>query len=318
MAVHPLVSVVVTFYNQAEFVASALESVLAQTYDPFEVLVVDDGSTDDTRQACAAYGDRVTVLHQANAGPSSARNAGLERARGSFVAFLDGDDTWAPEKLAVQVELARRHPGSGLVAVDGVAFSGDRVCTDSLYGLALRGRLEDAADGVLVASCLDLLLESKYANISTPSQVMVPAEVFREIGPWNPRFRVSADYELYLRIAARRPFTFSSEKLVRYRLNPAGLSGSGIARIFNWVEEKPAIFRVMAGGDRRRAARLTSELARETARKIYHHGIGGQRPLANRLLVRYALRSRRPHFVLPYLAALWLPAWLRTRLASRR
>jgi len=155
-----------------------------------------------------------------------------------------------------------------------------------------------------------MMLDSKYSNLSTPSQVMIPAGVFREVGAWDPRFRISADYELYLRIAARWPFTFSKEKLVRYRINPAGLGGPEPVRSFRWVEEKPAIFRSIASGDRRRAARLISELARETARNAYHLGTHGHPRLANRLLLRHAFRSRRPHVVLPYLAALWCPTWL--------
>jgi glycosyltransferase involved in cell wall biosynthesis len=314
VADRPLVSVVVTFYNQAEFVASALDGVLAQIYHPFEVIVVDDGSTDGTLHACAAYGDRIALIHQENAGPPAARNAGLRRARGSLVTFLDGDDIWAPEKLQVQVELARSHPQSGLVVVDGMAFSSAGITRRTLYGASLV-RLAQTSNGrVFTAGCYDMLLDNKFSIITTPSQVMIPAAVFREVGAWSPRFRVSADYELYLRIAARRPFTFSAEKLVRYRVTPAGLSGPEPTRIFRWVEEKPAIFRSIASGDRQRAARLISELARETARYAYNLGTHAQRPFASRFLMRYALRSRRPHIVLPYLAALWCPpgprAWL--------
>jgi glycosyltransferase involved in cell wall biosynthesis len=312
VADRPLVSVVVTFYNQAEFVASALDGVLGQTYHAFEIIVVDDGSTDDTLHACAAYGDRITVIHQGNTGPSSARNSGLQRTRGSLVTFLDGDDIWAPEKLEVQVELARRHPQSGLVAVDGTAFSSAGITRDTLYGANLIPLLQTSNGRSFTARCYDILLDGKFSIISTPSQVMIPAAVFREVGAWDPRFRVSADYELYLRIAEHWPFTFSKEKLVRYRINPAGLSGSEPARAFSWVEEKPAIFRSIASGDRRRAARLISELAQETARKAFHLGTHGQRRFANRFLVRYAFRSGRPHIVLPYLAALWCPSGPRT------
>lgn len=309
-----LVSVVVTFYNQAEFVASALDSVLAQTYPAFEVIVVDDGSTDGTLAACSAYGDRITVIHQENAGPSGARNSGLRRTRGSLVTFLDGDDIWSPEKLEVQVELARSHPQSGLVAVDGVAFTSAGTTADTLYGANLVQLLQTSNDSFFTARCYDMLLDGRYSIMSTPSQVMIPAGVFREVGVWDPRFRMSADYELYLRIAARWPFTFSKEKLVRYLINPAGLSGPEPARSFSWVEEKFAIFRSIASSDRRRADRLISELARETARRAYDLGTHGDRRFANRLLMRYAFRSGRPHIVLPYLAALWCPsgprAWL--------
>lgn len=142
----PLVSVVVTFYNQAEFVAPALDGVLAQTYHPAEIIVVDDGSSDEALRACAAYGDRITVIHQDNAGPCAARNSGLRRARGSLVAFLDGDNLWAPEKLEVQVEGALRHPESGLMAVDGDAFSSAGTTRDTLYGPGLIQLMQTSSD----------------------------------------------------------------------------------------------------------------------------------------------------------------------------
>lgn len=304
-------SVIVTFYNQAEFVAPALDGVLAQTYQPFEIIVVDDGSTDDTRRALAAYNGHITVIHQDNVGPSGARNAGLQRARGSLVSFLDGDDIWMPEKLAVQVEIARNHPKSGLVAVDGLAFSQAGVTKQTLYAARL-GQMLQASNGHPVTDhCYDMLLDGKFTEISTPSQVMIPIDVFREIGAWNPRFRVGADYELYLRIAARWPFTFAREKLVRYRINPAGLSGPEPMRSFSWVVEKPAIFRSIASGDPRRAARLISELARQTALRAYNVGNTGHRRSATRFLSRYVLGSSRPHIVLPYLAGLLCPPKLR-------
>src|SRR4030095_15327322 len=304
----PLVSVIVTFYNQAEFVASALDGVLAQSYRPVEVIVVDDGSADDTLRACAAYGDRITVVHQENVGPSGARNAGLQRARGSLIAFLDGDDLWTPEKLEAQVEGLLRYPESGLVAVDGEEFSTAGTTKNTLYGPGLIQLMQASNGRFFTARCFDMLLDGKFSFLTTPSQVMVPAAVFREVGIWNTRFRVSADYELYLRIAARRPFTFVREKRVRYRVNPAGLSGPEPGRALTWVEENTAIFRSIAGKDRRRAGRLISEVTRDAAKRAYYLGMTGHRRFVNRFLLRFALRSRRPHLVLPYFVGLWCPA----------
>jgi hypothetical protein len=231
-----------------------------------------------------------------------------------LVTFLDGDDIWMPEKLQVQVEAARSHPSSGLVAVDGLAFSSAGITRETLYQPSL-GRRLDASDGhVFTGHCFDMMLDGKFSLIATPSQVMIPAAVFHKIGTGNPRFRVGADYELYLRIAAHWPLTFAKDKLVRYRINPAGLSGPEPMRAFSWVEEKPAIFRSIAGQDRRRAARLISELARETALQAYNLGNTGHRRLATRFLMGYALRSSRPHVVLPYLVALWCPPSPRARL----
>ena len=109
----PLVTCVVPVYDGERFLAEALDSALAQDYEPMEIVVVDDGSTDGTPDVAAGYGDRIRYLRQENAGPSAARNRGLEASRGEFVSFLDADDLWVPGKTALQVETLRERPGLG-------------------------------------------------------------------------------------------------------------------------------------------------------------------------------------------------------------
>ena len=111
----PTVTVVIPAYKAAGFIARALDSVFAQTRGPHEVLVIDDGSPDDLASAVRPYGGRVTLIHKPNGGAASARNLGLDRARGEFVAFLDADDYWSPNKLETQLGLFDRHPELGLV-----------------------------------------------------------------------------------------------------------------------------------------------------------------------------------------------------------
>jgi len=113
MASAPLVSVVMPAYNVAWCVGRAVDSVLAQDYERRELIVVNDGSTDETRALLAGYGERVTVIDQENRGMSAARNAGIRRARGDYVAFLDADDRWLPGKLSRQVELMETRPELG-------------------------------------------------------------------------------------------------------------------------------------------------------------------------------------------------------------
>jgi glycosyltransferase involved in cell wall biosynthesis len=110
----PLISCIVPVYNNAQYVAEALDSIFAQTYRPLEVIVVDDGSTDDTAAVVGRYSDRVTYIRQANGGPALARNRGLAAARGEFVAFLDADDWWHPEKLARQMARFAERPETGV------------------------------------------------------------------------------------------------------------------------------------------------------------------------------------------------------------
>lgn len=102
MAEQPVISCIVPVYNGARFLSDALDSILAQSYPALEPIVVDDGSTDETAEVVRTFGDRVTYVHQENAGPASARNTGVRQATGAFLAFLDADDLWHPEKLERQ------------------------------------------------------------------------------------------------------------------------------------------------------------------------------------------------------------------------
>jgi glycosyltransferase involved in cell wall biosynthesis len=107
---YPTVSVVIPTYNRADLLGEALESVFAQSFADYEIIVVDDGSTDDTAERLKGYGELVRVLRQDNLGIGPARNRGIDAARGRYVALLDSDDLWRPGKLAVQVEYMQRHP----------------------------------------------------------------------------------------------------------------------------------------------------------------------------------------------------------------
>src|SRR5208283_2367398 len=103
----PLVSVVIPTYNCGRYICETVESALGQTYSPVEIIVVDDGSTDDTRERLTTYGDRVRYIYQQNTGPAVARNRGVQDAQGDWIAFLDADDLWLPYRLELQVELLR-------------------------------------------------------------------------------------------------------------------------------------------------------------------------------------------------------------------
>ena len=99
----PIISVIIPTYQRADLVAGAIESVLAQTYQDYEIIVVNDGSTDNTKEVLATFGNSITAIHQENRGLSAARNAGITISSGKYIAFLDDDDLWLPEKLAKQI-----------------------------------------------------------------------------------------------------------------------------------------------------------------------------------------------------------------------
>jgi glycosyltransferase involved in cell wall biosynthesis len=134
----PLATIVIAAYNAEAFVGKAIESALAQSYEPLEVVVVDDGSTDSTGDVVRSY-DRVRYVHQENRGPSAARNRGLEEAEGVFVGFLDADDEALPAKMTLQVGYLLEHPEVGCtLGRQEVSFEGegapDWISTDPVYG----------------------------------------------------------------------------------------------------------------------------------------------------------------------------------------
>ena len=118
MSATPRVSVIIPAYNAGRTIDAALQSVFAQTFRSFEIIVVDDGSTDDTADRVEAWGSRVMLHRQKNAGPAAARNRAIASARGEFLAFLDADDVWLPTKLARQVSYFERYPETGLLHGD--------------------------------------------------------------------------------------------------------------------------------------------------------------------------------------------------------
>ena len=306
----PLVTSIVTFYNQGRFVRETLESMLAQEYPHQEVIAVDDGSTDDTPWACAAFGDRIRYIRQPNAGVSAARNAGERLASGTFLAFLDGDDLWSPTKISRQVEAALEHPGSGLIVSDGVKFDEAGVVTRTLYYGEVRRRLFDTGDPQVTLDCHNLMIDE--CLIQTPSQVLIPVAVRSRVGPWHEGIRISSDYEFFLRVAtAGFPITFLGDRLVWYRAVTTSQSGPEARRGFVWGLDTFTIMRehgIRAGArDRRRIARRVDRLTRQLAKDAYYHGRHTDLNWARRYLFRLAMRSPRPHLVVPYLVAAWIP-----------
>ncbi|MBL8266085.1 glycosyltransferase family A protein [Steroidobacter sp.] len=128
----PLVSVIIPTYNRAALLCETVDSVLAQTYPNIEIIVIDDGSTDDTTEAIQKYGDRVRYTRRANAGVNAARNLGIKQARGEFIALLDSDDLWAPYKLELQVQLLRFFTDVGFTFSNFLIFRGPTVESDVL------------------------------------------------------------------------------------------------------------------------------------------------------------------------------------------
>jgi glycosyltransferase involved in cell wall biosynthesis len=189
MSESPLVSVIVPCYRQACYLPQALDTALGQTYQPIEVLVVNDGSDDDTEAVARKYGERVRYLWRPNGGISAARNTGIARARGAYLKFLDADDYLHPEQIARQVEIAARRD-------DVVSFTGVRLFRD--------GRPDEHLDHVPQAQALlpDLLKDLDWGNIGA---FLFPARLVREAGGFAEGVHHAEDWDFFCRVGLLAP-----------------------------------------------------------------------------------------------------------------
>lgn len=304
----PLVSVIITTYNQAPYIGETLASVLAQTYRHFEVIVVDDGSPDNTAEVVAPFLARIRYIRQSNAGVAGARNTGIECARGTLLAFLDGDDLWEPQQLEVQVAAAERHPGSGMIVVDALYFSDSGIISESTLSPWIQ---HAARTGEVTRHCHSEVLQGTV-NISTTSQVMIPAHVFRVVGVSDTTLPVSSDFDLYLKIACRFDVTFINRVLVRKRHLPTTASGPIQRRSLHWGEDVTRILKRHA----RETSGDTTLLVRQmlkwkifsTAQTAYYYGCTTDRTWAARYLIRMIRRNPTSPWPVIFLTGLGFPA----------
>lgn len=231
----PKVSVVIPAYNVERFIDAAIKSVLAQTFEDFELIVVNDGSSDSTLERVRQYKDRrIRVVDQANRGLAGARNSGIREAKGSYIALLDADDLWRTEKLQRHVEHLNSRPGVG------VSYSASQFMADD-------GELMQLFQAPKIANIApqDVLCRNPVGNGSAP---VIRREVFVDIRAmdarygepepvfFDPDFRQSEDIECWTRIAATTDWRFEglSAPLTLYRINQGGLSASVDRQFASW------------------------------------------------------------------------------------
>jgi glycosyltransferase involved in cell wall biosynthesis len=211
MGNRPLVSVIIPTYNSAAFLPQAVESVIRQTYDNFEIIVVDDGSTDDTEAVLTPYRDVIRYFKKVNGGPSAARNLGIAQAQGELIAFQDADDLWLPDKLQLQTDHFRENPQLGVVFTGSERFD-ESGLLDSNIRKGYR---------VPTGMIFDRLLTEHF--IAMPS-VMVRRSCFAEVGLFEESLIGNEDFNLYLRLARKYAFGFINRVLVRIRVHKNNLS----------------------------------------------------------------------------------------------
>lgn len=204
----PRVSVIIPTYNRKDYVQEAIDSVLAQTYTDYEIIVVDDGSTDGTGEALQVrYGDRIRYVWQENQGESVARNRATEMAQGEFIAFLDSDDLWMPEKLQRQVAYLEMWSDAGMVF--GQAWLIDE--HGERYGHEPLGAAQQTPT---VLAHDSLLLRNR---VSGPSTVLLRRELWQRIDGFDPQIRYGEDWDLWLQVARIKPIHAMSMPLACIR-----------------------------------------------------------------------------------------------------
>lgn len=216
MSTAPLVTAVIPVYNCARFVREAITSVLNQTYQRLEAVIVDDGSTDATPEVLDEFDDVVRRIRTPNRGVSSARNTGIAAARGEYIAFLDADDVWLPEKVSQQMDLLRRRPEVAL------AYSGMHLIDEDSH---FRGRVEAPPPEAALRNTL--LLERPFMSVAQTG--IVRKDVTEALGGFDERLSTSADCHFACRVAARHPVDAVPHPLTLYRVHPRQMHSDAVA-----------------------------------------------------------------------------------------
>jgi glycosyltransferase involved in cell wall biosynthesis len=211
MSNKPSVSVVIPTYNYAQFLSIAIDSALAQTCVPLEVIVVDDGSTDETPRVLERYRGQIQVIRKSNGGLAAARNSGVAASRGQWIAFLDSDDCWLPEKLDRQLARAALDSNVGLVHCGALEVDSE--------GQVVRERL----DGLEGAVAAEMLLFRRTVVLLAGSTMIVRRNVFDEVGGFDEHLRHSEDWDFCYRVALGHKIAFVKQALVRYRLHATNM-----------------------------------------------------------------------------------------------
>lgn len=234
----PKVSVIIPVYNAEKYLLEAIESVIDQSYDDWEIIAVNDGSTDSSPDILKNYEDRypskIRVLHQPNSGLSAARNAAIAAANGEYIAFLDADDLWLPEKTDEQVYLLDNNSDIGLVYSDIFELKNGKLKKrrNVIGGRMFRGDIFDSLF---------------YQNFIPVLSVMVRKSVLDKCGLFDPVYHGTQDYDLWMRIADKYQIDFIDRQLAIYRIHEQNMSANNVEKMGRedlelmeqWLEKKP-------------------------------------------------------------------------------
>jgi glycosyltransferase involved in cell wall biosynthesis len=229
----PKVSVIIPSFNYARFVANAVDSVLAQTFTDHEIIVIDDGSTDNTREILSVYKGRINYIYQENKGLSGARNTGIRAAKGEWIALLDADDEWYPNKLEEQMRVLGQNPQINIIFSDYVIFNDSGVVKESNpppkeFFKETNRLLERNNGAVLIANIFQELILVGCC-ITTLTSIF-KKDLAQKVGLFNESLRMCEDYEFWLRCSRDNVFCYLNKVLAKCFLNSGGMSGIGMRR----------------------------------------------------------------------------------------
>jgi len=279
----PTVSVIIPTYNCAEYLPASVDSMLGQRIPDdvtSEVIVVDDGSSDDTASVLAAYRDRITVVRGAHGGYAAARNLGLAHAHGTWIAFHDADDVAHPDRLAFQLEQLRREPAFAAVFCDGARMDGGQRLVPPAVARACAGRA--------------LTSDDVFAGFPVYFQAaLVPRAAFEATGPFDETLRIHADMDYGYRLFPRCQALFVDRVVFQYRWHASNVTGD---RLRGREEIARVLERRYAAGDQGGAAlrKVRARLARQWY-QIARRRFRLEQPAAGREALARAIALRPFH-----------------------
>jgi glycosyltransferase involved in cell wall biosynthesis len=248
----PFFSVIIPAYNRERYIGKAIESVLAQTCRDFELIVVDDGSTDNTAKEVKRYGDRVCYIYQKNRGPSAARNTGIKAARGKYIAFLDSDDRFFPDKLRRNKKYLKRHPKCKFLYSWYTEVDGDGNKLGVKKPRHCRSRKE-----------IQKQLYRRNFTIRT-SSVVVKRTCFKRVGLFDENYLKSQDWDMWLRLVAKYRGYCQKAPLVEYRRHDDSITGRyKISPYHPFIRRKA---RMLFGWGKRRTFKRTKRVIKTVLR----------------------------------------------------
>ncbi len=218
----PLISIIIPTYNVSRFINQTLESIFDQDVTDYEIIVVDDGSTDATQSVLETFKDRISYYCQENRGPAAARNVGIKMAQGKYIAFQVGDDLWPNSKLKLQIELMEKHPDVGLLSGDMQRFSGEHVKVSSMFKKYGFDRNFFGDDFYVADAYKKIYIQGNYIPTGT---VILRRNCLEKVGYFDESFRHSEDLDLWLRISLHFRLAYSKEIWLLRRDHEINLTG---------------------------------------------------------------------------------------------